>query len=563
MNRYLLILSVFCLFTGNTFAQRQFPQDLFRNPLDIPITLAGSFAECRPNHFHTGIDLKTNNKENLKVFAAAEGYISRISISHSGYGNCVYLAHPNGYTTVYGHLNDFVPELMAYLKQQQYAQKKWNVDIKVPAGAFNFKQGEQIAFSGNTGGSTAPHLHFEIRDSKTEEVFNPLLFGFAVKDDIAPKAKQLAYYNAEDFYGTKPIFVNLPAATSGKYLPTHTKLPFAKVFAGVDVLDYINGSQNWLGVRNLKLYDGEQLLTEVSLEGLFFSQNRAINAYADYRTYKTRNIWFQGLYRLKNNPLDIYSHIRNNGTIDLSDGKVHQVRIVMEDAFHNRATISHSLQYGAPVKAVAPCKGRWSAGTDNHYRHFSNQLFLDLPATCLYDDVCVAVKARLNPKGLSGIFDILSEQIPCHDYFKLGIKLHRELPAHLASKLIFIHKIPNASLPGSNSQQAQAAELESGYAVARVRSFGQYAVGIDTIPPVIKKVNNSNPKKIQITATDQLTGIKTFTASINGAWACFRRVGNQFYYTLSAEDPKGTLQFEIVATDESNNERKLKFSVKH
>ncbi|RYD99827.1 MAG: M23 family metallopeptidase [Sphingobacteriales bacterium] len=564
MNRFLFlfILSVY-LYTGNVFAQQTFPQALFRNPLQIPVALAGSFAECRPNHFHTGIDLKTNNKENLPVLAAADGYISRISVSHSGYGNCLYLTHPNGYTTVYGHLNDFVPQLMAYLKQQQYAQKKWNVNIELPAGTFNFKQGDQIAFSGNTGGSTAPHLHFEIRDSKTEAVFNPLLFGFGVKDNIAPKAKQIAYYNADNFYGSQPVFVTLPATTSGKYLPGLTKIPFAKVFAGVDVLDYVNGSQNWLGVRNLKLFDGTQLLTEVALEGLFFSQNRAINAYADYRTYKSRNIWFQGLYRLKNNPLDIYSNIRNRGIIDLSDGKIHQIRIVMEDAFNNVATILHSLQYTLPVTATEPCKGRWTAGIANYYRHFSNQLFLELPAACLYDDVCVNVKAKLNPKGLSCVFDLLSGQIPAHDYFKLGIKLHRELPPHLHSKLVFIHKIPNASLPGSNSQDAQVAQLEGHYAVARVRSFGQYTIGIDTIPPVLKRVNNSHVKKIQITATDQLTGIKTFNGSINGAWACFNRVGNQFYYTLSSEDPEGTLQFEIIATDESNNEKKLMFSVKH
>lgn len=563
MNRFLFTLSAYCLLSWGAFAQQQFPKDLFCNPLQIPISLAGSFAECRPNHFHTGIDLKTNNKENLPVLAAADGYISRISVSHSGYGNCLYLTHPNGYTTVYGHLNDFVPELMAYLKQQQYAQKKWNLNITLPAGTFSFKQGEQIAFSGNTGGSTAPHLHFEIRDSKTEQVFNPLLFGFAVKDNIAPKAKQIAYYNADDYYNTKPVFVNLPAPVSGKYQAKLSKVPFQKVFAGVDVLDYVNGSQNWLGVKQLQLFADEQLLTEVSLEGLFFSQNRAINAYADYRTYKARNVWFQGLYRLKNNPLEVYPGIKNRGIIDLSDGKIHTIRIVMVDAFNNKATITHELQYAAPALVKESCKGRWTAGTVNHYRHFSNQMFLDLPATCLYDDVCVNIKAKLNPKGLSGIFDILSEQIPSHDYFKLGIKLHREIPARLASKLVFIHKISNANLPGSNSQNAQAAELEGSYAVAQVRSFGQYAVGIDTIPPVLKRVTGNNLKKIQVTAFDQLTNIKAFNGYINGAWACFSRVGNQFYYTLSNEDPKGTLQFEIIATDDNNNESKLKFTVTH
>lgn len=563
MNRLLCTLSFFCLFNGIAFAQNTFPQGLFRNPIQIPIALAGSFAECRPNHFHTGIDLKTNNKENLPVLAAADGYISRISISHSGYGNCLYLTHPNGYTTVYGHLNDFVPELMTYVRKQQYTQKKWAVNLTLPADTFTFKQGQQIAFSGNTGGSTAPHLHFEIRDSKTQQVFNPLLFGFDVKDNIAPKAKQIAYYNADAFYRDKPVFVNLPAMSQNKYQPKLSKVPFAHVFAGVDVLDFVNGSTNWLGVKNIKLFVDQQLQAEVSLAGLFFDQNRAINAYADFRTYKTRGIWFQGLYRLKNNPLDIYRNMKKGGLIDLSDGKVHQVSIEMQDAFNNVSTIYHSLQYESNKKGNEACKGLWIAGRQNAYVHFTNQLFVQIPPECLYDDVCVNIKAKLNPKGLSAIFDILSEQIPSHDYFKLGIKLHTKVPEHLVDKLVFIHKIPNTQLPGSNSQNAQPAKLEGDYATASVRSFGQYFVGIDTIAPVLKRVSGNDLKKIQVTATDQFTQVKTLNGYINGSWACFSRVGNQFYYTLSDADPKGTLQFEIVASDDNNNESKLKFSVKH
>ncbi|RYZ19658.1 MAG: M23 family metallopeptidase, partial [Sphingobacteriales bacterium] len=181
-------------------AQEQYPRGYFRNPLDIPITLAGNFAECRPNHFHTGLDLKTNERENLNVYAAADGYVSRVSISHSGYGNAVYITHPNGYTTLYGHLNDFFPALQQYVVSQQYAKETWNIDLNMNAGQFPVKKGQLIALSGTTGGSTGPHVHFEIRDSKTEHVLNAALFGFAINDNIPPVAGSIAVYREGSVY---------------------------------------------------------------------------------------------------------------------------------------------------------------------------------------------------------------------------------------------------------------------------------------------------------------------------------------------------------------------------
>src|SRR4051812_21873328 len=144
-----------------------YPQDYFRNPLDMPILLAGNFGECRPGHFHSGMDIKTAGVENKPVYATADGYVSRIKMEPGGFGHALYITHPNGYTTLYAHLNDFIPALQQRVRQQQYAKESWTVDIQLQPGQFPVKQGDQIAWSGNTGGSTAPHLHFEIRDTKT------------------------------------------------------------------------------------------------------------------------------------------------------------------------------------------------------------------------------------------------------------------------------------------------------------------------------------------------------------------------------------------------------------
>src|SRR5262245_35924347 len=179
----------------NTFAQApDYPQNYFRNPLDIPILLAGNFGECRPGHFHSGIDIKTQGVENQVVRAAADGYISRIKMEKGGFGHALYITHANGYTTLYAHLNDFVAPVQKYVRERQYKNEKYELDIDLTPGQFPVKKGEQIAWSGNTGASTAPHLHFEIRDSKTEHPVNPQLFGFAIADNMPPVPTLLAIY---------------------------------------------------------------------------------------------------------------------------------------------------------------------------------------------------------------------------------------------------------------------------------------------------------------------------------------------------------------------------------
>ncbi|MGL5889408.1 MAG: M23 family metallopeptidase, partial [Bacteroidia bacterium] len=172
--------------------QTNYPKNYFQTPIDAPLLLAGNFGELRPNHFHAGIDITTQGKEGIAIFAAAEGYVSRIRISPFGYGKALYITHPNGYTTVYGHLRNFNKDIGMYAERNQYEAELFEIDITVPPGALPVKKGEIIARSGNTGGSGGPHLHFEIRDTKTEDALNPLLFGLPVADKVAPTIVRVA-----------------------------------------------------------------------------------------------------------------------------------------------------------------------------------------------------------------------------------------------------------------------------------------------------------------------------------------------------------------------------------
>ena len=177
------------------FTPTVYPQDYFRDPLDIPMSLAANFGELRPNHYHMGLDIRTRHRENLPVHAAADGYIARVEIQPEGFGQAIYIRHPNGYTTVYGHLRQFTPALAAYVREQQYRQQSWQADLTIPPGLFPVKKGELIAYSGNTGGSQGPHLHFEIRLTAGDINLNPLLFGLPVPDHTPPVILRLAWYD--------------------------------------------------------------------------------------------------------------------------------------------------------------------------------------------------------------------------------------------------------------------------------------------------------------------------------------------------------------------------------
>lgn len=556
------------IFTGACLtaqAQDNYPQGYFRNPLNIPITLAGNFAECRPNHFHTGLDLKTAEKENMNVYAAAEGYVSRISISHSGYGNAVYITHPNGYTTLYGHLNDFFPALQEYVAGQQYQKESWAVDLNLTPGQFPVKKGQFIAFSGTTGGSTGPHVHFEIRDTKTEHVLNAALFGLPITDNIAPVPKSLALYTDGSVYEqTAQILplkkVDKDYTTASPLVPASSNLRIA-----VKADDYMNGSSNTLGVYAMELYMDDDLQASWKLDDIDFEENRYVNAFADFKLKEENKGWYQTLFRTKGNKISNYTFLnKNNGALDLSDGQIHDVHIVLKDAAGNASDIRFTVQQNDSLNNVAstPKCTLWKAGKVNEIK--TSTLSFKAGSDALYDDICLKFSEQASAKYNSKIVQIQDTKVPLQSDVPLSIKLNRLVPFALANKLIFVHHIKAAALPGNNPQDAAAVQYKQGWATADVRTFGNYYVTLDTIAPVIKSLQKTailtKAKSIRFTVTDNLTSVQKFRAELDGQWLRFVRAGNTYTYTFDDHCAPGKHELRITAADENNNERTFNYN---
>lgn len=540
---------------------------VFDNPLKIPIYLAGNFGELRPNHFHTGLDIKTNQQENLPVYTAAAGYVSRISISHTGYGNCLHIAHPNGYTTVYAHLNDFNPAITAYIQALQYEQQSWAIDVNVPADALPIRKGEQIAWSGNTGGSVAPHLHFEVRNTATEKVINPMIWGFTHQDNIAPTIKSVAFYDEQSPYMQDPITKIVTKQGAAHYIQDNViKLPISRLRIGYDAVDYMNGSTNTLGIYQSKLYVDNELQLTITMDTIDFSTNRAINAFADYKSDKLLNTWYVQFFKLKKNPLDLYTFKQQHKEyIDLSDGQPKAVTMVLADFYGNESKLHFKVQYDAELIRV-PFRYKdevvFKADEINTYHSSAARVIFNEHA--FYDDVCFATQEKYTKGALSSSIQLGHGFIPLASAQDLALKLFRPLPFHLREKLIFQHYIPQAHLPGAQAQKAMKASFEYGYAIAPIRTLGNYIVDIDTVAPKIQalKVNQHNAEEtISVIVNEELTSLKEVQLLVDDQWLRCSRVGNYFKYKKDAYWPKQAQKIKIVAIDQNNNKNILESSI--
>lgn len=567
---FILLCLINCDFKLVFAQENNYPIGYFQNPLKIPIELAGNFGELRPNHFHTGLDFKTQQKENLPVHAAATGKVARIAISATGYGNCLYIEHPNGYTTVYAHLNEFSEKIMAYVRSKQYASKKWQQDITIEDTLLEVKQGEFIVNSGNTGGSVAPHLHFEIRKTGTDTVYNPMLFGFNITDNKPPNLYQIAIYNADfSIYMQAPIVINvLQKSPNEYYVAAPIKVPYKKIKIGYTSVDYANNSTNTLGVYKIDLSINNQAQLGIVFNQLQFSTNRCINAYADYKSKQTIGKWFQGLYKLAGNQLDIYNFKNGfDGDIDVS-AVPNNIQLQLSDFNDNITIISFSVLNDDSKQMLhddAKCDQNsiWRAGQIQKIS--AAGMFFNLTKDALYDDVCPSLQVSRSAKDLGYNVQLHNSSVPLHSYQKLGLKLTQPIPFAWRQKLVLLHAIKGASLPGHAAQTAVAAIFEKGFATANIRTLGHYAIGVDTIGP---KIVFNNPNKnykvgdnITLQIIESLTAVEHMEVFINNEWICFSRKGNNYYYKIDNTIPLGKVSLKVRARDMNQNQTEYEYAV--
>lgn len=554
-----------CLLFASTFVQAQqiystnkYPITDFRQPLDIsPPALAGSFGEIRGNHFHSGIDFRTNQREGYPVYAVADGYISRLRVQNSGFGQALYINHPNGFTTVYGHLQRFAPKIASIVKNLEYEKKSFEIDEFPDATLIPVHKGEIIAWSGNRGSSGGPHLHFEIRDTKTEETINPQFFGIIIPDNIPPVIHGLYVYrlNGKTFNENTPKQAIGISGANGNYKTTAPISLTGEVGFGIMVTDRHNGLSGTNGVYSIQLeVDGKNIYTS-ALERFAFEESKAINSHIDYPTYLNTKRSIQKSFVDPGNPLKIYSGLVNSGRINFNDGASHQLRYIITDSKGNTSVLPFTVNAGsAPFAApVIPAGIIYPYNKVNEFN--TDDIKVVFPLRTLYSDLNFTYKKLPKPTGnaWSAVHQIHNKYTPLHIGFDISIKADN-LPENLRSKALIVN----------SNGTSQGGFFENGYVKATPKNFGSFYIATDTLAPRIVPVNIAEGKnmaglsKIFFRISDNLSGIKSFNGYIDGKWALmeFDTKTATLWHSFDERTASGKHTLELVVADMKENTRK-------
>lgn len=541
------------LFATFVSAQNQYPKDYFRPPLDIPMQLSGNFGELRPNHFHAGFDFKTNQKEGLNVYAAADGYVSRIKISTVGYGKAIYITHANGYTTVYGHLQKAVGTIQDKIIALQYAEKRYDVEAYFKPGELIVKKGEIIAISGNTGGSEGPHLHFEFRDNKTEKIINPLFFGLDLKDTKKPIVSNLLVYpidnNSVVNESKRPVLLSLSLQKDGTYL-SEKVLANARIGFGINASDQDDVSYNSNGVYKTQLMSNGKIIFGYQFDQMDFDEARYINVFVDYFRYKKTHQRIQRLFMKEpygwNN---IYQNV-DNGISNITPNFMETQRIEVSDYFENKTIIDIPIVYSSKPalipEEIKTTKYFVKAKSDSNFEKDNVSVYF--PAGTFYDDF------YLNFDVKNEILYLHEDVVPAHTNFTISFEDTKS--SENDKKKMFI-----ASVSG-NKLSYYTTKLVGNTFTCKTKTLGQFTLAKDTIAPKIsitKSIENkwlTDKKSIQLTISDDFSGVKTYNGYLNDTWVLFeyepktKKLTHTFDDTLLIE---GQNKLKVVVTDNVGN----------
>lgn len=550
---FLLLLSV----TAQKKALPAYPKGYFRYPLAIPPRLNANFGEMRPNHFHMGLDLFTLRKENLPIYAAAEGYISRVKIEPGGFGNAIYIAHPNGLTTLYAHMNEFMPVLEAYVKEEQYRAQSWSIELNVPPSMFPLKQGDFIGYSGNTGGSQGPHVHFEIRETETDKCLNPLLFGFNIPDNVPPDIYKIAVYNRDlSMYEQSPLIIPVKKTAQG-YITLPVKLNFDKVVIAVQATDRMTAVPNNNGIFMATLFEHDKALGGFSINGIGYDETRFMNAHIDYKTKLSGGPYLQYLFPLPGDKLDIYPYAEPGKFLHLTDTLEHEYRLEIRDAYGNSSNVRFVLQKNGSSLSVPLKLGTlMKQGELNVFETTELQVFL--PEQALYDSIYFrnSVLPGGQPLAFSPVHIIQTPMTPVQDYFTLRMKADKTIPYQLRDRLL-IKKTTKDDIT------VRKAVWEMGLYSAVFREFGTFQLVADDQPPVISGLAQgadlSKSQKITIYIRDNFDQVKDFRAELDGKWLRFVQRGNTFTYKFDEICQQGEHVLKISVHDEAGNKAVQEF----
>ncbi|MFV8340684.1 M23 family metallopeptidase [Flavobacterium sp. LB3P21] len=547
---------VFFLFLcTSVFAQVDYPKDYFRPPLDIPMQLSGNFGELRPNHFHAGFDLRTQQKEGLKVYAVADGYVSRIKISTFGNGKTIYINHPNGFTSVYGHLKMANGEIENYIKKAHYKEQSFEIEMFFKPNEMVVKKGEIIAFSGNTGASEGPHLHFEFRDSKTEFIINPMLFGYNkfLKDTKKPVVSGLYVYPLDSKttvnHSKRPLLLNVSLQKDGTYLSDKV-VANGSIGFGISAYDTDDVSFNNNGVYKVQSFYNGKPNFGYEFKTYSFDDMRYINALIDYSRYKKMQQRVQKLFIKNPYNLSIIQADENKGVLQVTPNLASLYRIEVSDFFGNKKTIAIPIQYDLLTTIISPEPVQSNyfvkANKDSNFALANMSVFF--PAGTFYEDF------DLNFDVKNDTLFLHDDTVPAHTNFTVSIEDTKSTEAQ--REKMFIGRIEGKKVNYNPTYK------KDNVFNTKVKILGKYALVADTVAPKITMAVPvegkwiSDQKTIQLSIYDELSGIKSYNGYLNGKWVLLeydnktRKLTHYFSDGIVAD---GANDLKVVVIDNVGN----------
>lgn len=550
-----------------TSRAESYPQNYFSLPVDFDVFLSGTFGELRSNHFHSGIDIRTGGVEGKHILATADGYISRINLSTKGYGNALYITHPNGYTSVYAHLQKFNKDIQFYVKKNQYAKKSYELELYPPNDLLTVSKGEIIAFSGNTGGSAGPHLHFEIRKTASQQPINPLLFGLNITDNLAPEILQLYIYqvdqNYRKNYGTYPFSsISCNKNQHPKRLLTQ-KVPPGTYAFGAYMKDYFRSVSENLGINYSELLLNNESIFSCAIEKISFDKTRYINAHMDFCVHKTASKKTQKFFKDDGNRLDYYSVNKSNGHVTLKANDTINLRFIAKDLTGKRDSLSltiicDSSSIFAPnnisVKKAeeAVCQ---TFSTGKSLAFGSSNAKIILPANALYFNysVCIQPLNKTPRQSLSDLIQFGENHVAVHNACDIAIKPNN-IPSQINNQKLLIVELDKGAYYNVGGKYV------NGYVETSVKNFGSYFVSFDTTAPVIRVLKFNQANEFSFTISDNLSGIKNYNAFINDKWILMEYEpktgvlkGKWESDNEEKTEPENKHTFKLIVVDERNN----------
>ena len=510
---------LYFLFISISFCNGQspYPQNYFTSPLDITLVVSGTFAELRSNHFHSGLDLKTKGTEGLSLRTAAAGYVSRIKISRYGYGKALYITHPNGYTTVYAHLQKFSPSIEAYVKKQQYKKESFELELFPKMEDLKVFTKDTIGYSGNTGGSEGPHLHFEIRD-KQERPINPMLFGIDIKDTTKPIIYELFGYPLSETSHingeTSRVKIRIIKLPNGQY-KSEQITAYGRIGFGIISTDQQDLASNKNGLSFIKTtFNGSKSL-EVDFKRFSFNETKHLNRYIDYTYFVETKKRIQKLFIQRNNPLSLLKNYTSQGVVTVKDTTNSIYKVTVRDYKGNQSELS------IPIKGLKKELPKGTEPEKNNLQHInaSEETILEK------DHVSVEIYRNTFYENVAINYEVINDTLKLH---KPIIPLQKSMVIHFdisQYKGVDKDKLFIGSVSRFGGKLYYVPTKKRGdKLIARTKNLGEYTLGIDDENPKIKAINFkneswiSNHQYLKLKISDDISGIKNYRATVNDKW---------------------------------------------